>query len=302
MDSIYQKRGYLTDDFRLFHLTDIGPREFTFPSESEEREGEFHTFPPNAGEGEFHYHEFDKIVILLSGKVTYVIEGRSYDLRPYDIVLVSHNEIHRPFIDDTVPYERIIIYISPLYLSSFRTEEWDLGSCFEAARQDGRHVLRKRIPGKPAFLSTALKLETAIDEGGYAGPLYCRALFMEFLVQLNRASTSRELSAPRMTASNSKILSILDYINHNLSETLNVDILAEQFHFSRYHLMRLFKQETGYTIARYITSKRLLAAKEMLTLDIPITEICYRCGFQNYSTFSRAYKAEFHETPRQSRI
>ncbi|MGL5436023.1 MAG: helix-turn-helix domain-containing protein [Lachnospiraceae bacterium] len=279
MEPIYQKRGYLTDDFRLFHLTDIGPQEFTF-----------------------HYHDFDKIIILLSGKVTYIIEGRSYELRPYDIVLVNHNEIHRPFIDDTIAYERIIIYLSPSFLSSYQTGEWDLGSCFAAAREHGSHVLRMHNPVKPAFLPTILRLEAAIYEDGYANPLYCQVLFLEFLIQLNRASRSQKLDYPEMTACDSRILAILEYINLNLAETINVDILAARFHFSRYHLMRLFKQETGCTIARYITSKRLLAAREMLSLDIPITEICYRCGFQNYSTFSRAYKAEFHEAPRQSRI
>ena len=33
----------------------------------------------------------------------------------------------------------------------------------------------------------------------------------------------------------------------------------------------------------------------------PITEVCYSCGFQNYSTFSRAYKKSFGESPRDYR-
>lgn len=279
MEPVYQKRGYLTDEFRLFHLTDVEPQDFTF-----------------------HYHDFDKIIIFLSGKVTYIIEGRSYELEPYDIVLVSHNEIHRPFISGTVPYERIIIYLSPGFLSCYQTEDGDLSCCFKTAREHGSHVLRRHTPGRPAFFSAILRLESAIREDGYAKPLYCRVLFLEFLIQLNRALKNRHLGYPDTVTADSRILSILEYINHNLGEALDIGKLAARFHFSRYYLMRLFKQETGYTIARYITSKRLLAAKEMLAADLPITEICYRCGFQNYSTFSRAYKAEFHETPRQTRI
>jgi len=279
MEPVYQKRGYLTDEFRLFHLTDVKPQEFTF-----------------------HYHDFDKIIIFLSGNVTYMIEGRSYELAPYDIVLVSHNEIHRPSIGGTIPYERIVIYLSPRFLSSYQTDDGDLGSCFKAAREHGSHVLRMHVPGRPAFFSTIQRLEIAIREGGYAKPLYCRVLFLEFLIQLNRALGSRHLGYPDTVSADSRILAMLEYINHNLAESLSIDALASRFHFSRYHLMRLFKQETGSTIARYITSKRLLAAKEMLAAKLPITEICYRCGFQNYSTFSRAYKAEFHESPRQTRI
>ena len=70
--SKYNKRGYLNSDFRLFHLTDIVQKEF-----------------------EFHYHEFHKITIFIKGNVQYYIEGKTYPLKPYDIVLVNRNDIHR---------------------------------------------------------------------------------------------------------------------------------------------------------------------------------------------------------------
>lgn len=276
--AIYSKRGYLTDDFRLFHLTDIGKQEF-----------------------EFHYHDFDKIIILLSGSVTYMIEGRAYELQPYDTVLVNHNEIHRPLIDTRVPYERIIVYLSPGFLSAYQTDEYDLGCCFKKARENHSHVLRMHSPQKRTLFDTIRRLETASREGGYAGQLYCQVLFLEFLILLNRTAFSQKLDYTDTFSADRRILTVLDYINQNLSENLDIDIIADRFHFSRYHLMRLFKQETGYTISRYITSKRLLAARELLQTDLPVTEICYRCGFQNYSTFSRAYKLEFGECPRTTR-
>ena len=53
MDNIYSsnKSGYLNKDFQLFHIKDKKNHEF-----------------------EFHYHDFNKIIIFLSGKVTYLIE------------------------------------------------------------------------------------------------------------------------------------------------------------------------------------------------------------------------------------
>lgn len=274
----YSKRGYLTDDFRLFHLTDIGKQEF-----------------------EFHYHDFDKVIILLSGSVTYMIEGRAYELQPYDIVLVNRNEIHRPLIDTRVPYERIIVYLSPGFLSAYQTGEYDLARCFQKARETHSHVLRMHSPQKRTLLDTIHRLEAASSSDGFAGQLYCQVLFLEFLILLNRTALSQKLDYANTFLADQRILTVLDFINENLSEELDVDRIAGRFHFSRYHLMRLFKQETGYTISRYITSKRLLAARELLQTDLPVTDICYRCGFQNYSTFSRAYKAEFGECPRTTR-
>lgn len=274
----YHKRGYLNHDFRLFHLQDIGKQEF-----------------------EFHYHDFDKIIIFLSGKVTYLIEGRSYELQPYDIVLVNHNEIHRPLIDTGFPYERIIVYLSPDFLQSYRTDQYDLEACFQKARETHAHVLRISQPEQRSMFQTIQKLEKTGSSQEFADSLYSQLLFLEFIIQLNRTALHQKLNYLQTAASDPRILDIIDYINNHLAETLDIDRIAIQFHFSRYYLMRLFKQETGYTLGHYITSKRLFAARELLSQDIPITEICYRCGFQNYSTFSRAYKLEFHESPVSTR-
>ena len=106
----YEKKGYLSSDFRLFHLTDRSIPKI-----------------------KYHYHEFDKITILIKGNVHYTIEGRTYQLEPYDMVLVRHNEIHRPVVDTTTTYERIIIYISPTFIENYRTQDYDLGYCFQKA-------------------------------------------------------------------------------------------------------------------------------------------------------------------------
>ena len=99
----YEKKGYLSSDFRLFHLTDRSIPKI-----------------------KYHYHEFDKITILIKGNVHYTIEGRTYQLEPYDMVLVRHNEIHRPVVDTTTTYERIIIYISPTFIENYRTQDLSL--------------------------------------------------------------------------------------------------------------------------------------------------------------------------------
>lgn len=274
----YDRRGYLTEDFRLFHLKDTNTQEIAF-----------------------HYHDFDKIIIFLTGEVNYLIEGRSYRLLPWDIVLVNHNEIHRPVVAAEVPYERIIIYLSPGFLSAYRSDTYDLSDCFRTAQKNHTHLLRMQPSARRSLMDSIERLEAAGSDTGYAHHLYQKVLFLEFLIQLNRIAGRHRLDYPDTQRSDSRILAVMDYIREHLSDPLSVDTLADRFHFSRYHLMRLFKQETGYTLSRYVTSKRLLAARELLSTDIPLTEICYCCGFQNYSSFFRAYKAEFGESPRTGR-
>ena len=99
---------------------------------------------------------------------------------------------------------------------------------------------------------------------------------------------------------NSKILDILQYINENLDGELGIEILADHFYISKYYMMRLFKQETGYTLGQYTSQKRLLLAKELLLSGVPGTQACFDCGFKDYSTFSRAYKKFFGESLRDT--
>lgn len=272
------KRGYLNSDFRLFHLTDIPQQEF-----------------------EYHYHEFDKIIIFLSGNVSYIIEGRAYQLKPYDIVLVPHNHIHRPLIDTSVPYERIIVYLSSGFIESCKTDTYDLSSCFRRVRENHSDVLRIHNMAVSRLFQTIKNLEHACQSDGYANELYCQVLFLEFMICLNRSMRGTNLEYLTPPSAGKTVQDILAYISAHLTEPMDVGQIAAAFHMSRYYMMHLFKRETGYTILNYINSKRLLMAKELLAGDTPITDICYECGFQNYSSFSRIYKETFQETPRETR-
>ena len=87
-------------------------------------------------------------------------------------------------------------------------------------------------------------------------------------------------------------------MNH-LTAALSIDMLAKQFFMSKYYLMHAFKDETGYTIGNYIATKRLLLARNLIEDGMSVTDACYACGYQNYSTFSRAYKKQFHSSAKE---
>ena len=273
----YRKIGYLHDNFRIFHLSDTAQRTFSY-----------------------HYHDFNKILILLSGDVTYTIEGRSYDLQPNDIVFVEAGEVHKPVINSDAPYERIVIYVSPDYLYSQQRENADLNTCFHQAHKEQSHVLRMKSFSNSRINSCIQRLENSLQDKDFANELYHEVLFLEFMIELNRAALCDEITYLNNTSANQTILSVIEYLNTHLTEDICIDTLSEQFFLSRYYLMHTFKEETGYTIGNYLATKRLLLAKEMIASGKPITDVCYACGYKNYSTFSRAYKKNFGKAPRDN--
>ncbi len=270
----YEKKGYLNQDFKLFHLVDQSHGEFSY-----------------------HFHDFNKIVILIRGNITYCIEGKSYELQPYDLVLVNAGELHRPIVNNGGTYERIIIYISPEFLKSYQQTDYNLGFCFNKAVAEKSNVLRMPTMKKSKLYQVCRELAASFYDTDYASELYQNILFLEFMIQLNRAAVHDTFSYMDTTAQNDKILLVLAYLNEHLDEDISIDLLAEHFFTSKYYLMHSFKEETGYTIGNYLATKRLRYARELIHGGMPVTEACFECGFKNYSTFSRAYKKKFGVSP-----
>lgn len=272
----YEKAGYLKEPFRVFHLRDNV-----------------------SGEMSLHYHDFDKIIVFWGGKVNYMIEGCYYELKPGDIVLVGHGQIHRPVIDNQVPYERSILYISTEYLRRYLTQEYDPSLCFARAASEKSYVLRLPEAVRAEAERTLLRLERCSIGKQYGYELEMQLLFLTFMLEINRIVEGgrgfREISPEAVF--NQKIVEILNYIGEHLTGEISVDGLADRFYVSKYHLMRTFKKETGYTIHRYITEKRMILAKEKLLSGSPAVKVSEECGYSDYSTFLRAFSQNTGMTP-----
>lgn len=267
----YEKKGYLHDEFRVFHLTDSEKKAFAF-----------------------HYHDFYKVLLLLDGKLNYCVEGRNFSLEPNDLVLIKAGEIHRPELLDDSAYERIIIYLAPEFLDKY-ADMADLRYCFEKAHEHGTNVLRVHDAQRSQLFRVCRGL--AEKPSGFGGDLYRQTKLLEFLILLNRAVADRDIRYIPAPQENGKILPILNYINANLTSPLTVDSLAEQFYISRYYLMHLFRAETGYTVLGYVTEKRLLLARQLMRSGCSITEACFEAGFTNYTAFLRAFKKHYGILP-----
>lgn len=266
-----EKTGYLEQDFRLFHIKDQTKREFSY-----------------------HYHDFHKVIIFLSGKAAYHIEGKSYYLKPWDILLVNRHAIHKPEIDFSVPYERFVLWISDDIKST------ELLRCFQKAIDRSYNLIRLDSDTQEKLKQLLYELEAALKDEKFGSELLGSALFTQFMVYVNRIFLEKQyIYDARSYSSDSQIEELLRYINHNLTEDLSIETLARKYYLSKYHMMRKFKEETGYTIHNYIISKRLLLARTKISEGIPILKAAQLSGFSDYTTFSRAYKKQFGTAPSQ---
>lgn len=264
-----EKKGYLNEEFRLFHIKDQTGQEFSY-----------------------HYHDFHKVVIFLSGKVTYHIEGKAYHLKPWDILLVSRHAIHKSEIDASVPYERFILWIK----NDIPNKQ--LLQCFQKASDRSYNLVRLNSSLQEKLKDVLFELEASARSEAFGKDILTQALFQEFMVYLNRIFLEKQYIFDKKSYSyDSQIANILKYINHHLGEDLSVDALASRHYISKYHLMRKFKKETGYTLHNYVINKRLLQARTLISEGTPILKAAHESGFAEYSTFSRAYRKQFGKAP-----
>lgn len=274
------KRGYLNEDFRLFHLKDSRAQKL-----------------------DYHYHEFDKLILLLGGKVTYVVEGVTYFLRPWDVLLVQHNMIHKPTIDPVEPYERIVIWLGRDWLKKRSDPGEALDTCFHTARERGFHLLRTDGARRLQYMQSIQQLEEALRSDEFGAGRMADTLCQQLLIAVNRdILRSRTATEARDSYRvDPKMEEILKYITANLETELSVDVLAKRFYLSRYYLMHRFKAVTGYTVHQYISQKRLLRAGELIRAGMPVMKAAEQAGFSEYSTFLRAFQNTFHMSPREFR-
>lgn len=264
-----EKTGYLKEDFRLFHINDQTKKDFSY-----------------------HYHDFHKIIVFISGKVTYHIEGKAYHLKPRDILLVSQGAIHKPEIDPSVPYERYIFWIR----DDLSCQE--LNTCFQKANDRSFNLVRADSALQERLKDLLPEIEQTLQNKHFGDTVLRNALFTQFMIYINRIFLRTSSSPYKKTySSDTQVEQLLKYINRNLSENLSIDQLANRFFFSKYHMMRKFKNETGYTIHNYITSKRLLMARSLISQGMPVMKAAQASGFHDYTTFVRAYKKQFGKAP-----
>ena len=187
-----------------------------------------------------------------------------------DVVLVGNKCVHRPEFESGIPYERVILYISPDFLEKNSTLDGDLKECFN---EEYGHVFRPDEGTRKALFGQLHLLEEVFSKEQYGRTILINSILLRILVE------------------------IVGYLEQHLTEEIHINDLAEHFYLSRFHLMRCFKEEMGTTIHAYLSDRRLLLAREYILQGKSTTEACFASGYQSYASFARAYSKFFGETP-----
>ena len=270
-ESSINRAGYLHESFHYFHLKDTAGQEL-----------------------DFHFHEFDKLVILLSGSVNYLVEEQSYALSPWSVLLVRHHTIHKAIIDRSVPYERLILYLDRQYFERAFPGA-GLMDCFDQADKRRRHLLTATEKELEELKAAVAAYEGAAGDTRIGAQTMRETLIIQLLIHINRLREAVPGNGENRV--DPKLRQVLSFINEHFREGLSVETLSEHFYMSPYHFMRLFKAQTGSTVHAYVRQKRLMNAARLIREGVPAAKAASDSGFGDYSAFHRAFKESFGISP-----
>jgi len=232
-----------------------------------------------------HTHDRIELYYFISGNCRCNVEGTQYTLKPRDIAVIRPYESHMMRWQGDEPYERIVLMVSPQFLKPFDPE----GKITSA--------LNSRPAGTGNIFTGDTMLYDAIESIN-EGTSYAAAVARILLIL---TETCCSQSMENLSRSDTLCARMIDYINENLYLPITVDDISNEFFISRSQINRLFKKNTGSSVYKYITTKRMYGARLRIRNGEAIMSVAADCGHSDYSSFYRAYKAFFGVSPKQDK-
>src|ERR1700744_5031524 len=86
-------------------------------------------------------------------------------------------------------------------------------------------------------------------------------------------------------------------INERCCAGVDLDAIARRVFVSKFHFIRQFSRCYGRTPYRYLTERRMQAAKDLLDEGMDIKAVCARVGFSSVPSFTLLFRRMTGKTP-----
>ena len=235
---------------------------------------------PDPNNFRLHTHARAEIYYFIRGGGIFHIEGSAYPLETGDLLVMQPAESHYIELDCTQPYERKMLHFDLALLRAVDPKGVLLAPILD--RPSGKQNLYKAFQfrgGSPEhYFDTMLCGETDSRVSVFAG-------LVPLLYEL-RSIRGKQAAEPDL-APDTLAYRILRYLNENLTKPIT--------------LQDVFREAAGVTVKHYLTVKRLVYARQRIEAGEPATHAYLQCGFNDYSSFYRAYVKYFGVAPTKNR-
>ncbi|MBQ8162182.1 MAG: helix-turn-helix transcriptional regulator [Clostridia bacterium] len=235
----------------------------------------------------FHSHPFFEFYFFLEGSTRLIVEDVDLHPRRGDGFLFPPGTMHRNMLlAPEKPYERFYFYVTPSFLQEISTQEWNLEDAALSLAGKARYHVHLMEADLQDLRDAC---DDLISTPGAAPPdrLIRRG---KMIILLSRTLQAMSPSSP-LPPSGHRSARLIRYLHAHLREDITLTDLEEVFHVNQFTLLRDFKAYTGISIHRYLTECRVQEARRCLLSGLSPAEAAADCGFSDYTTFYRAFRA-----------
>lgn len=233
-----------------------------------------------------HVHSCYELIYFINFSGSYSVEGHIYEINNGDILITNPNELHRAILPPDTTFENQQFLLKEAFLAEFVFDDYNPFRALKYRSLGCKNridaIIVKQYHLDDLFNQMTFYHEHPLPES----KVMIKALSIQLLTHINNIVTI----TPTKKDSHNTIQDILVYINNNLTEKISLELLEEKFSISKYYISRTFKRYVGYTIVEYITTKRILLAKELILNGMYTSVAALDAGFLDYSNFYRAFK------------
>lgn len=238
-----------------------------------------------------HSHLFWEILYVYSGSLDYLIGTQRYHVQRGDILLMAPGLSHRPLLLQRLaePYKRGVLWINADFMCQ-------LQNVFPELDLEGKYLLRT-AGTRWEFLGELF--QHGIAEAEHAGSLWqaaCVGNTIQLLVYLMRAFADIG-DTSSLPEKREMIDDVILHIENHLHEKLTLENTARRFLVSESTISQMFRRQLGVSFYRFVTQRRLIAAKSLIMEGETLEQVASKVGFADYSTFYRAFKQEYGISP-----
>ena len=229
-------------------------------------------------EREIHNHH--EILFLIDGNFELLTENGIYFLNPGSLLFIQSRTYHFLRLKQDKNFKRLSVSFPDNLLENLALNSpWD-------------KLIILENPTK--FLSILEKLCSILTEPNQEQNRYRAYACFNFLLAEFFAS-----KAPKTNPDKRYDLfeDVIEYINNNLNENLSAAYLSQKFNISESTLTHRFKKDYLISLHEYIIERRLFHARFLIKQGFLPTKIYSECGYENYSSFYRAYQKFFGLPP-----
>ena len=231
-----------------------------------------------------HSHSTAELLYVYQGSGEIITQERTFPVSRNDFILIPPHLMHTEISDEANPLGYYAVGIGGMSIEPNDSLILELGAGKEAAKR----------------LIASLYRE--MQKSDTAASLQAEGLLYE-LISLMIRHKDASITSESMEGMARDMAEVQGFIDYHYAEAIDLDTLSGFSSISRYHLVRKFRKETGYTPMEYLERRRIREACTLLTsTEMSISDIAFSIGFASSSYFAERFRRIMGISPTKYRM